>query len=107
MSDELGIFNDEFGDDEMSKQWGHGYSVGEMNGFKEGVINGEGYAEYKIANEMRVILCALITAHDRDDSSAFWATVEIAKTVVGKYANFNDEDWAVFRKDSARKDIDA
>ena len=91
MSDELGIFNDEFGDDEMSKQWGHGYS----------------YAGYKIANEMRVILCALITAHEREDSSAFWATVEIAKTVVGKYANFNDEDWAVFRKDSARKDIDA
>ena len=52
---------------------GHGYSVGEMNGFKEGVINGEGYAEYKIANEMRVILCALITAHKREDSNAFWA----------------------------------
>jgi hypothetical protein len=91
----------------MSKQWGHGYNVGEKNGVEIGTNSGEFLAGHKIANEMRVILCALITAHKREDSNAFWATVEIAKTVVGKYANFNDEDWAVFRKDSARKDIDA
>ena len=64
---------------------GHGYSVGEMNGFKEGVINGEGYAEYKIANEMRVILCALITAHKREDSNAF----------LGNGRNSKDRCWKI------------
>lgn len=91
----------------MSKQWGHGYNTGTMDGFREGTNSGESMAQWKVANEMRVILCALITAHKREDANAFWATVEIAKAVAGKYVNFNDEDWAVFSGDSRRKDIDA
>ena len=53
---------------------------------------------------MRILFCALITAHKRRDDNAFWATVEIAKHQLSKYANFNDEDWALFRNDCPRKD---
>jgi len=60
--------------------------------------------QWFIANEMRVLFCALITAHKRKDFNAFWATVEIAKTTLSKYANFNDDDWAVFRNDKPRQD---
>ena len=56
----------------------------------------------QLAHEMRVILCALITAHKREDSNSFWATVEIAKTHLGTYAAFSDDEWAVFRDDKKR-----
>jgi len=81
----------------MSKQWGHGFNKGMSEGHDLGEGEGRCLAEWKMANEMRVLLCALITAHKREDSNAFWATAEIAKTVIGKYAVFDDEDWAVFR----------
>jgi hypothetical protein len=53
----------------------------------------------EVAHEMRVLFCALITAHKRKDFNAFWATVEIVKHNLGQYANFSDDDWAVFRND--------
>jgi hypothetical protein len=56
-----------------------------------------------MAQEMRVLLCALITAHKRKDNTAFFATVDIAKKTLSEYANFSDEDWAVFRGDSPRR----
>lgn len=91
----------------MSKQWGHGFH----SGMSEGIDIGEGQGKclngYFMANEMRVLLCALITSHKRRDEQAFFATVEIAKATVGKYANFSDEDWAVFRGDHPRKDVEA
>jgi hypothetical protein len=73
--------------------------------FRSGEAIGEKYGQHKVADEMRVILCALITAHKRKDTMAFWSTVEIAKTVLGKYAIFNEEDWALFRNDRLRKDV--
>ena len=88
----------------MSKQWGHGFNKGMAEGHEAGEGAGHDMAAWKIANEMRVLFCALITAHKREDPNAFWATVEIAKATVGKYANFDDEDWAVFRGDTARRD---
>lgn len=81
----------------MSKQWGHGFHSGEKNGVEIGVAEGRAIAEWKIANEMRVLFCALISAHKREDHNAFWATVEIAKSTIGKYANFDENDWSVFR----------
>lgn len=90
----------------MSKQWGHGFHAGERDGYELGKNEGEGFTGYKIANEMRVLFCALITAHKRNDYRAFYATVEIVKTTLSKYCNFNEEDWAVFRNDCPRKDLD-
>lgn len=52
----------------MSKQWGHGYKTGAMDGFREGTNSGEIMAQWEVANEMRVILCALVTAHKREDT---------------------------------------
>ena len=83
----------------MSKQWGHGFYTGSIEGRALGESEGAGISQWTIANEMRVILCALITSHKREDENAFWATVEIAKVVIGKYADFDDGDWAVFRSD--------
>ena len=60
--------------------------------------------KYFMAQEMRVLFCALVTAHKRNDNSAFWATVDIAKVVIGQHANFNEEDWALFRRDTPRTD---
>ena len=88
----------------MSKQWGHGFNTGMAEGHDLGEGAGRGLAEWKIANEMRVLFCALITAHKRHDGLAFYATIEIVKTVLSKYANFDEEDWAVFRRDVARKE---
>ena len=70
-----------------------------------GEASGKGVAQWKIANEMRVLFCALVTAHKREDSLAFWATVAITKSIISKYANFDDEDWDVFRSDIPRKEI--
>lgn len=72
--------------------------------FTEGEISGKRFAEYIVAQEMRVLFCALITAHKRHDDSAFFATVEIAKHHMSKYVDFDDEDWALFRRDIPRKD---
>lgn len=85
----------------MSKQWGHGFNTGSVEGRTLGEADGRGLAQWEMANEMRVLFCALITSHKRDDANAFWATVEIAKTTIGKYANFDEDDWAVFRNDKA------
>ena len=54
---------------------------------------------------MRVIFCALVTAHKRQDEAAFFATVEITKAMLSRYANFNEEDWAIFRGDHVREDV--
>lgn len=89
----------------MSKEWGHGFNEGKRAGFDCGNEWGETTIKMSMANEMRVLFCALITAHKRNDEFAFYATVEIVKTILSKYWNFNDEDWAVFRKDCPRKDL--
>ncbi len=70
--------------------------------YKMGENAGYDVAKWHIAQEMRVLFCALITAHKRDDNSAFFATVDIAKTTLAKYVRFNDEDWALFRGDHPR-----
>ena len=88
----------------MSTQWAKGFHEGAAEGYEAGNGSGKAIGQWEAANEMRVILCALITAHKREDGLAFWATVEIAKTTLGKYANFDDEDWALFRGDSKRKE---
>ena len=51
----------------------------------------DGTDAIELAQEMRVLFCALITAHKRDDWCAFWAIVEITKSHLGTYANFTDE----------------
>ena len=91
----------------MSKQWGHGFNKGLHEGYEIGEGAGRGMSEWKIANEMRVLFCALITAHEREDTNAFWATVEIAKVTVWKYAIFDDEDWSVFRGDTPSREANA
>ena len=88
----------------MSKQWDDGFNAGMKEGHELGEGSGRCFTGWKIAQEMRVLFCALITAHKRHDGLAFYATIEILKTTLSKYANFNDEDWAVFRRDVPRKD---
>ena len=83
----------------MSKQWGHGFNAGERSGVELGEASGRAITGYDLAQQMRVILCSLITAHKKDDFCAFWASVEIAKTTLSQYANFSDEDWRLFRGD--------
>lgn len=80
--------------------WEKGYVEGEGFGYERGLRN----AKWRTAQEMRVLFCALITAHKRHDDSAFFASVEIAKHHLSQYANFDDEDWALFRLDIPRKD---
>lgn len=80
----------------MSKQWGHGYAKGSMEGFAEGRALEENANGYFLANEMRVLLCALITAHKQQDELAFWATVEVAKKALSHHANFDEKDWKIF-----------
>lgn len=81
----------------MSAEWGHGYHTGSREGFADGKALEKTATAYMVASQMRVILCALITAHQRDDHNAFWATVEIGKKTLSSYANFSEEDWRVFR----------
>lgn len=81
---------------ELSKQWGHGFATGAAEGFADGRALEQEATSYLVANEMRVLFCALITAHKRDDENAFWATVELTKKVLGTYANFDEKDWRVF-----------
>jgi hypothetical protein len=80
--------------------WERGMTEGEKFGYERGLRN----AGWKTAQEMRVLFCALITAHKRRDESAFWATVEIAKQNLSQHANFNAEDWALFRRDAPREE---
>jgi hypothetical protein len=81
----------------MSKQWGAGFHKGVADGFKSGDKLGSVVGQYKMANEMRVLFCALITAHTKKDDSAFWSTVEIAKATLNQHANFSDAEWDIFR----------
>lgn len=69
----------------------------DRNSFIEGKKFGEWFGNVKLAQKMRVILCALITAHKKQDEEAFWATVEIAKATIGERINFSEEEWAIFR----------
>lgn len=80
------------------------YKDGFINGFNSGITSDAMVNKWLVAHEMRVLFCALITAHKRRDDSAFFATVKIAKSHLSKYANFDDEDWALFRCDTPRKD---
>ena len=59
----------------------------------------EALLRWKMANEMRVLFCALVTAYKRNDSLAFWATVEITKKTLRQHINISDEEWHVFRSD--------
>lgn len=80
----------------MSKQWGHGFATGAAEGFAEGQALEKNATAYTVANEMRVLLCAIITAHKQEDELAFWATVELAKKALGSYANFDEKQWRIF-----------
>ncbi len=84
-------------------KWGNSFERGYSEGHDAGECFGRDIATWQMAHEMRVLFCALITAHKRKDHQAFWSTVEIAKSTVGKYANFDDEDWSVFRGDTPRR----
>lgn len=75
------------------------------NARAEAFVHGEFIGSYNTAQQMRVLFCALITAHKREDHTAFWATVEIAKHQLSSWANFDAEDWALFRDDTKRKAI--
>ena len=68
--------------------------------FSSGNEIGRADGRYHLAQQMRVLVCALVTAHKRDDSNAFWATVEIIKVTLGNEATFSDSDWAIFRGDA-------
>ena len=87
----------------MSSQWGHGFYKGAVEGVKSGQENGETVGKYMLANQMRVLLCALIAAHKKEDHSAFWSTVEIAKATLNQSANFTDDEWAIFRNDKSKE----
>lgn len=80
----------------MSKQWGHGYATGAAEGFSDGKALEKQATAYEVAQEMRVLICALVTAYKQEDSIAFWATVELAKKALGAYANFENRHWSVF-----------
>lgn len=71
--------------------------------FSAGEKIGKKCGSYFVAEEMRVLFCALITAHKREDERAFYATVEIAKTTLNKYATYDDEEWSLFRGDVPMK----
>lgn len=62
----------------------------------------DGYDAQELAHEMRVCVCALITAHKREDWNGFWAAVEITKAALGQYILITDEEWAIFRDDTKR-----
>lgn len=75
------------------------YERGFNEGFKTGVGNEKTVSQYFMAQEMRVLFCALITAQKVNDSIAFFATVEIVKKTLSAYANFEEKDWDIFRTD--------
>ena len=81
----------------MAKQWDHGFYQGEKQGLTQGNAEGSQVALYVFADQMRVLFCALATAKQRQDDNAFYSTLEIAKTVVGKHINLTDDEWSVFR----------
>lgn len=66
-------------------------------GFKTGNKLGESTGFYMMANQMRVLFCALITAHQKKDDLAFWSTVEIVKANINQHAVFTDKEWDIFR----------
>ena len=65
--------------------------------FKAGQKFGEEHGKYELAQQMRVLVCALVTAHQKADFHAFWATVEIIKSHLNVYVSFDEEDWDIFR----------
>lgn len=68
--------------------------------YKEGHRDGLFWGQFHLAGKMRVLIAALLTAKEKEDSLAFWDTVEIIKIVLGKYQNFTEEEWHIFRPDS-------
>ena len=78
--------------------WEKGHQEGQKFGYERGLRNGG----LVIANEMRVLLCALIAAHKRCDDGAFSSTVVMAQRSLSVHVNFSDEDWNLFRCDAPR-----
>ena len=70
--------------------------------FEDGFNSGKAVGQLLMAEEMLVLFCALITAH-KVAPVAFWPTVEIVKKTLASYAGFDDDDWAMFRKDYVSK----
>lgn len=65
--------------------------------FKQAWEQGRVFGQYAMTDEMRVLFCALITAHNKNDDSAFFATVEIVKTTLRARRNFSEDEWHIFR----------
>ena len=79
--------------------WEDGFQQGQEFGYERGLRN----VGCLIADEMRVLLCALVAAHKHGDDSAFWATVAITRTNLSLHATFSEEDWALFGAMSRKK----
>jgi hypothetical protein len=60
---------------------------------------GAAFSQWKMANDMRILFCALITCYKREDYLGVESTIEIIKNNLSQYVKFKDEDWAVFRND--------
>ena len=69
----------------------------ERHAYADGFQHGTFSQGHEIAQAMRVLLCALMAAHKRNDEAAFLATFEIAKHQLSKYDDFNNHDWYLFR----------
>jgi hypothetical protein len=71
--------------------------------YAAGQQSGEAIAGWRIAQEMRVLFCALVQLGKKGDSSAYWAMVKIIQNNLSQYVNFEEEDWAIFRGDWPKK----
>ena len=82
------------------------YEKGYKKGYEEGSVgleccvqSGKADANYLMAEEMRVLFCALITAHKVNDYGAFYATIEIVKKTLAAHIKYEDKHWDIFRTD--------
>ena len=70
-----------------------------QDGHDMGKTVGCDFAQWKMAHDMRILFCALITCYKKEDHSGVYATIEIIKNNLSQYVKFKDEDWAIFRND--------
>jgi hypothetical protein len=70
-----------------------------IDGHDMGGAEGAAFAQWKMANDMRILFCALITCYKKEDYLGVESMIEIIKNNLSQYVKFKDEDWAVFRND--------
>ena len=76
----------------MSKQWGHGF----FKGIVEGEQTGKSLSGFEIAMQFRVLLSALVVAHKNGDEQAFYSTISIAQAVILQHTNLEKSSFKVF-----------